>query len=767
MKYFLRLNRLKQWLRCKIKILRSDNGREYLSKSFENFLKENGIVRQLTVPYTPQQNGVAERANRTLVEMARSMIVHSGLGECFWAEAVATAAYLQNRSVTKSLANRTPYEAWTSRKPNVSHLKVFGQLAIAIDKTEKRKFQPKGKKMVMVGYSDVSKAYRLYDPASKRVIVCRDVIFIDGAYVPHEQNPNDIVTFDAEDIVNEAEPSIAEDTSGDYEVNSDLQPTRVRRGRPAFVRTGRRGRPRKRRHFLNMMKAADVEIPITVSEAMNSKYVKQWTSAMQKEFDALVKRNTWSLVDLPAGEKPIGCKWVYSVKQNADGSVQRFKSRLVAKGCSQQFGINFNETFSPVVRYATIRLVIALACEYNLHLHQLDVSSAYLNSELQDDVYVKQPENFVNEQFPNRVLKLNKALYGLKQSGREWNEKLNSVLIKMGFMPCVSEPCVYMKNEEDKYNIIAVYVDDILIASSSLKDLNNIKARIAKEFDIVDGGPAKYFLGIQIERDGDVGNIAISQRQYIYDLLKHNGMEECKAVSTPLEVGFQTSCDKDECIKVNTTEYQSLIGALMYLAISTRPDILHSVSKLAQRNTDPHLEHKTAAKRILRYLKGTAELKLHYKKTNRLVECFVDADWGGDASDRKSYSGSAFVAAGAVTSWESKKQSIVALSSTEAEYVALSIAAKEAIYLKRLLRELGFSNTGPMVINNDNQSAQHLARNPVHHDRSKHIDIKYHFVRNLIRNNEIKLNYVCTNDMFSDILTKNLPKVKHCKFTRI
>ncbi|XP_017487777.1 PREDICTED: uncharacterized mitochondrial protein AtMg00810-like [Rhagoletis zephyria] len=198
----------------------------------------------------------------------------------------------------------------------------------------------------------------------------------------------------------------------------------------------------------------------------------------------------------------------------------------------------------------------------------------------------------------------------------------------MGFTPCASEPCVYIKNKQRKYNIIAVYVDDLLLASSNLRDLNDIETKISKEFDILDGGPAKYFLGMEIERDGDVGNIAISQRQYIYDLLMQNGMEECKAVSKPLEVGFQTSCDKDACSKVNRTEYQSLIGALVYLAISTRPDFLHSVSKLAQRNTDPHIEHKTAAKHILRYLKGTAEFKLHYKKTDRSIECFVDADWG-------------------------------------------------------------------------------------------------------------------------------------------
>ncbi|CAD7012038.1 unnamed protein product [Ceratitis capitata] len=754
---------------CKIKVLRSDNGREYLSREFGNYLKENGIVRQLTVPHTPQQNGVAERANRTLVEMARSMLIHSESGECFWAEAVSTAAYLRNRAITKALTSSTPFEKWTGKKPCVSHFKVFGSLAIALDKTHKRKFQPKGKKLIMVGYSETSKAYRLYDPVAKTVIVSRDVIFVEDKYPGTfgTNNISDLVTFEAENQAEERTETEKVDNE-DPEANeeSNEQSDRVGRGRPKFVRTGKRGRPRKKRNMVNLLKAADVEIPNTVIEAMNSKYSHQWEDSMQKEYSALIKNDTWSLVDLPPGQKAIGCKWVFNVKQTADGGVERFKSRLVAKGCSQQYGVNFSETYSPVVRYATIRMLLALAAEYKLFLHQMDVSTAYLNSDLHDIVYMKQPEHFIDKQFPKRVLQLKKALYGLKQSGREWNSKLESVLIKMNFKSCPSEPCVYTRNEKGKYNIIAVYVDDLIIASSDMKDLSDIKAKIADAFDVVDGGSLKYFLGMEIEREGDVGSINICQSQYILNMLSQYGMENCKSVATPLEAGFQTYCDKEDCERVNVTQYQSLIGALMYLAISTRPDILHSVSKLAQRNSDPHVEHKIGAKRIMRYLKGTVDYKLHYQKTGKPIQGYVDADWGGDTNDRKSYTGCAFVAAGSVFSWESKKQNLVSLSSTEAEYVALSTAAKEAVYIKKLMNETGFNNTAPMVLNSDNQSAQQLVKNPIFHSRSKHIDIKYHHIRNLYRNKEIELNYICTNEMLADILTKNLQKIKHNKFTQ-
>ncbi|XP_036346805.1 secreted RxLR effector protein 161-like [Rhagoletis pomonella] len=242
-------------------------------------------------------------------------------------------------------------------------------------------------------------------------------------------------------------------------------------------------------------------------------------------------------------------------------------------------------------------------------------------------------------------------------------------------------------------------------------------------------------------------------------------MEDSRDVVTPLDAGLSVHCSSEQCKKVDKVAYQSVVGALMYLAISTRPDILHSVSKLSQRNNNPHSEHEAGVKHVLRYLRKTSNYKLHYTKTGKAIEGFADADWGSDASDRKSYSGCVFVAAGGVFSWESKKQSVVALSSTEAEYIALSSAAKEASYISKLLREMGFGQDGPMILNNDNLSSQCLVKNPTYHARSKHIDIKYHHIRQMYNNNEIDLNYIPTDKMMSDILTKNLQKTKHVKFT--
>lgn len=440
---------------------------------------------------------------------------------------------------------------------------------------------------------------------------------------------------------------------------------------------------------------------------------------------------------------------------------------MVAKGCGQQLGINYSETFSPVIRYETIRMLFAIVAEKQLYMHQADISNAYLNSKLNEVVYMQQPQNFVSAKHPNKVLKLNKAIYGLKQSGRVWNQTLDEVLQKIGFKQSKHEACLYFKQTQHQSSYIAVYVDDLLIISPSENEIRAIKKKIASKFEMHDGGPASYFLGLEIQRDGDRGAVSLCQKAYIKNLLDEYGMKDCRAAVTPLDLGFHIGCKDDSCVKVTINKYQSLIGSLMYLAILSRPDILHAVGKLSQRNTNPHVEHEAAAKHVLRYLSSTVHLRIVYRKVGEPVQGFADADWANDQLDRKSYSGYAFLLSGSIFSWSSAKQSVVALSSTEAEYVALTAAAKEAIYLRNLLTEIGWTKQEPMIICGDNLSSQHISKNPVHHKRTKHIDIKFHFIREKIANNEIVLKYVSTDKNIADIFTKNLCKQKHCYFTKL
>lgn len=305
--------------------------------------------------------------------------------------------------------------------------------------------------------------------------------------------------------------------------------------------------------------------------------------------------------------------------------------------------------------------------------------------------------------------------------------------------------------------IVSVYVDDdLVIGCKEEAQVLKVKKLLGKNFPATDKGPLHHYLGIEIEREGDTGTITMSQSQYIKDLLKVYGMGNCKPIATPLEANHQVSCSKDECELID-----------QHLTITTRPDILHSVSKLSQRNSEPHTEHMQAAKRILRYLRGTIDMKISYQAGENSMNGYVDADWGGNALDRKLFTGFIFYVGGSPISWESRKQSCVALSSTEVEYMVMSDAAKEAIFLRRLLMEIGYSSGEPFLLNIDNQSAEKFATNPVYHKRTKHIDIRFHHVREVIRNNEMVLRYCTTENMIAHILTKNLSKAKHLRFMKL
>lgn len=792
----------------KIKSIRTDNGCEYLSREFSNFLEEAGIQRQLTVQYTPQQNGVAERANRTVVEMARCMILHAGVPEYLWAEAVNTAVYIRNRCPTKVLKDITPYEAWSGKKPIVSHFRTFGCKAFMLEKRSGRsKFKAKSTECIMVGYSSESKAYRVYEPKSRQIYKSRDLKFLEegnsnkslvdvsfldertsqqknkdpetltvkiDAFNSSESNDEDLSEdeefTDAENAAVEVVDDVtnvkdkSEDNCADYEIDGEADDGNLGAENGEWAN---RLRPRtENRFFFNYNQV--LSNPNTVQEALSREDSDRWLSSMKSEYDTLISNGTWELVALPSNRRPIKSKWVFNIKRDKHGNVERYKSRLVAKGCSQKFGVDYTETFSPVVRYSSIRLILALAAEFDLHVHQLDVTSAYLNGVLQEEVYMQQPEGFVDKNNPNLVCKLKKTIYGLKQSGREWNFEIDEALKKIGFSRCNGDRCVYTMNEGKSVNIVAVYVDDILLACSSFANLEKIKHQIGLHFDIVDKGAAEHFLGMEISRKGS--SVQVSSKQFIKNFLRDLGMEDCRPCGTPLDPGskFKKCLDCTNCKKVDPKTFQSIIGSLMYLSVTTRPDIMHSVCKLAQFNVNPHIEHLNAAKHIIRYLKMTLNLTLTYFQSGERLRAFADADWAGSCDDRKSFTGYVFVLGGAAINWESRKQKSVALSSTEAEYVALSSAAKELIHLKTLLIDLGFSTlvNGPIELFGDNLSAQQIVKNPVHHSRTKHIDIKFHHIRDLSEKQVIVLKYIPTGDMVADILTKNLMKTKHCHFAK-
>ncbi len=386
----------------------------------------------------------------------------------------------------------------------------------------------------------------------------------------------------------------------------------------------------------------------------------------------------------------------------------------------------------------------------------MDVTTAFLNGELQEEVYMKQPEGFAAQGKENLVCKLKRSIYGLKQSPRCWNTVLNRRLKEMGFAQTTGDPCVYTSLQGEMF-IIAVYVDDILLASKSDERMTEVKKALAKQFDMKDMGELHHFLGVKITKDPETGDIWMGQETYTRSVLQNFSMENSKPTSTPVDTSVKLAKATGEDEKIDPHLYQSAVGSLLHLSTRTRPDIAYAVSSVAKFCSQPARQHWVAVKRIMRYLNGTQNLGIHYTADNK-TECtgYSDADWAGDLDDRRSTSGYIFQIAGASVSWRSVKQKCVALSTAEAEYMALSGAAQEAVWMRQLLSDLGREVVGATTIQEDNQSAICMAKSPQFHGRTKHIDIKFHFVREQVNEGKIKLEYCQTGDMIADMLTKGL-----------
>ena len=677
-------------------------------------------------------------------------------------EALATAVYLRNRSPTKAISGLTPYEGWTGRKPAVNHLRVFGCVAYAhIAKELRRKLDSKAKRSILLGYGTTVKGYRLYYPQEKCVFFSRDVVFderhcgSEKEEMATEDDSRELVEIELErNEVNadEDEATEREMPSTDEDPNDTI---------PLRRSTRDRRQPNHYGVWVNSTQTEDrYQAPRTYSEASESLDRDKWIEAMKKEMTSLEANDVYDLVELPKHRKVIGSKWVYKRKLKADGSVERYKSRLVAQGFSQKAGQDYDETFSPVIRFECIRSIVALAVQNKMFLHQMDVTSAFLNGDLEEEVYIKQPEGFVKKGQEHLVCRLKRSLYGLKQAPRCWNMTLDSLLKQIGFRQTKSDPCLYV-SLEGELCIIAVYVDDILIATKDEKRLENIKVEIAAQFEVKDLGDLQYLLGVAINQDHSKNSVWMGQPTYTLDILNKFGMKDAKPVATPVASGTKLTKATENEELADLDLYQSAVGSLQYLSTMTRPDITFAVSSVAKYCSNPTQEHWIAVKRIMRYLQGTHNLGLLYKKSDS-SDCvgFSDSDWAGDVDDRKSTSGYVFRVGGTSISWRSRKQSCVALSTAEAEYIALSQAAQEAMWLRQLFSDLQSEPCGPTVLHEDNQAAICLSKNPQGHGKSKHIEIKYHFIREQVKNGAIKLQYCQTSDMVADVLTKGLAKDK-------
>jgi hypothetical protein len=657
--------------------------------------------------------------------------------------------------------------------------------------------------MMFVGYETGTKGYRVYDPVTKKLHISRDVIFEESkAWEWKLEARADPVasTFDVEFYTvagqgtvteNEGAEQVADPTDSDYESPSQVQwsisPSSsagsnqsTPLGSPpvqaiefATPQSGdsvdSEGVPRRIRTIDNIYGTTDevhdfeysgvcyfaAEEPKSVDEALTE---QSWREAMTAEMNSIQANKTWELSVLPAGHRAIGLKWVFKVKKDPDGNIIKHKARLVAKGYAQLEGVDFDEVFAPVARIEIVRLLIALAAQKGWQIHHMDVKSAFLNGDLMEEVYVQQPPGFVVEGGNGKVLKLKKALYGLRQAPRAWNAKLDSELIKLGFERNPLEHAVYRRSHSDGYLPMGVYVDDLIITGPSKASIDAFKQEMMASFSMSDLGLLSYYLGIQVTQEKGV--ITLCQSSYTLKILEQAGMKGCNPCHVPMENRLKLS-KNDKTPPVDKTKYISVIGSLRYL-VNTRPNIAYSVGIVSRYMEDPKASHWAAVKQILRYLSGTVNYGCIYKKLNTaetMLTGYSDSDLAGDVDDRKSTSGSVFLLGSCLVTWASQKQRVVALSSCEAEYIASANAACQGIWLSRLLGELLGIQTPKVKLLVDNKSAIALSKNPVHHDRSKHIDTRFHFIRDYVER-EVDIDHVSTTEQLADILTKALGRIR-------
>ena len=504
------------------------------------------------------------------------------------------------------------------------------------------------------------------------------------------------------------------------------------------------------------------EEPKNFKEAMQSLNKSEWQSAVEEEMKSLKKNGTWKLIDPPQEGRIIGCKWVFKLKKTAEGAVSKYKARLVAQGFSQKFGIDYEEVFAPVVRQTTFRTLLAIAGKRKMFIYHYDVKTAFLNGDLKETILMKQPEGFEVLGKEHMVCQFNKSLYGLKQAAKAWNEKLHKTLLKHGFVQGQADPCLYTKFTEQRKIFLISYVDDLIMASKSEEEILQTGEDLGRCFSLINLGRLHHYLGIQIDQSEE-GIFSISQPQYIDEVLKSVGLSDAKISKIPVDTGYVKSRKDEEPMEDNNS-YRKLIGKLLYIAVNTRPDISDSVSILSQHNVGATESDWNEAKRIILYLKGTRELKLKLRNSKNsneeLLIGYADADWAANRKGRKSNSGYLFKFQGAAISWASRKQDCVALSSTEAEYIALAEARKEAIWLKELLGDYGKDQLGPITILEDNQGCLKIIENKKFSNRTKHISTKFHYARDLKKRGLLEFRYCPTEFMVADMLTKPLNHIK-------
>ncbi|KAJ9564618.1 hypothetical protein OSB04_000584 [Centaurea solstitialis] len=886
------IKRIQVLLGRQVKKLRSDNGTEFRNAKLQSFLEEVGISHNFSAVRTPQQNGVVERKNRTLVEAARSMIAHSGVPLSLWAEAVSTACYTQNRTLIVKRTGKTAYEMvnkldesiFIGYSHNSATYRVYNKRTRSIFESRYVDFSETEMYSSASPSSDSSVFPELHTVSPPSTTVPTNSLgfdFVDLAEfdlttlvgpiivpAPADHSIPSSTTISADAFVNEStscSTAVGETSSDSVEPVSVLNPitetesssntlieetvlspsqlsstqpspeTAVEAVREQTVSTVlapipevvpppspsrtyaevvREPRPetvlntdtdasllssaiRDENDSRNNMEYDPIphsrkwtrshsttniigspSAPVTTRSSKNDENLilfggflskfeptntqdaltdPDWVRAMQDELAEFERNRVWRLVERPRKIRIIDLRWIFRNKKDENDLIIRNKARLVAKGYRQQEGIDYDETFAPVARIEAIRIFLVYAAHKNMKVFQMDVKCAFLNGELQEVVYVEQPEGFVDPKYPEHVYVLDKALYGLKQAPRAWYETLTIYLLESGYKKGTVDPTLFLRRSGNHLTVVQIYVDDIIFASTNPESCTEFEQIMKSRFQMSMMGELTFFLGLQVRQTPQ--GIFINQSKYTLDILKRFDFTGPKSASTPMSTSFQLDADTSGN-PVDQKVYRAIIGSLLYLTAS-RPDIMFATCVCARFQCDPRESHLGAVKRILKYLKGTPNFGLWYPKDSGFeLTAFTDSDHAGCKLNRKSTSGACQFLGDKLVSWSSRKQNCVSLSTAEAEYVAAACCCSQVLWMKIQLADYGYT-MHRIPIYCDSSSAIQIAANPVQHSRTKHIDIRYHFIKDHVEKGNVELFFVESERQIADLFTKAFDEKRH------
>ncbi|GJT67365.1 retrovirus-related pol polyprotein from transposon TNT 1-94 [Tanacetum coccineum] len=701
-KFVLYKTKVENQLGKKIKVVRSDKGGEYVAPFAELYAK-HGIRHKFTAPYSPQQNGIAERKNRTLKEMVTAMLISSA--------------------------------------------------KVAVPTPKAQKIGPKYVHCIFIGYAKNSTAYHFIVHESKNpdiqkntVMESRNASFFENIFPCLSKGTGSSSRLDDKVLRDKRQRD-----------DNDLQDERQDQTDEEEVEPRRSKRARNEKSFGPDFVSFMVENePTSYREAVTSSEGQQWREAIKSEIESILQNHTWELVDLPPGCKPLGYKWIFKKKMKADGTVDKYKARVVIQGFRQREGLDYFDTYSPVTRITSIRMIIAIAALRNLEIHQMDVKTAFLNEDLEEEIYMNQPEGFIAPGQEGKVCRLVKSLYGLKQAPKQWHQKFDHTMLESGFKINECDKCVYVKDISARYVIWCLYVDDMLIVGSNDKIIRSTKDMLKSKFDMKDMGLADVILGIKIIRTQN--GLVLSQAHYVDKILNTHNAGDSGQARTPIDTSLHLS--KNRGLGVAQLEYSRIIGMLMYLMTGTRPDLAYAVSRLSRYTSNPSYGHWKAITRVLHYLRYSRDYGLHYDRHPAVIEGYSDANWISDIKDSRSTSGYVFTLGGAAISWKSSKQTVIAKSTMESEFIALDKCGEEAEWLRQFVEDIPRwpKPVTAISIHCDSKSAMGRAKSTMYNGKSRHIRRRHNSIRQLLSTGVISIDYVASKDNIADPFTKGLSR---------